>query len=160
MDERVVLVELSDAVVHARRVWRRRIAGVSRWSLAQGRPVDPDLTALILAARDEWSMDDAPDVWTRIGVCHCLYADVSNWCSMRRVLIPDHVPEALWTYLHYLKEHRQFGTGSDPFRELLRPLRCYGGLGPDGRPYPAGARLRVRCVCKIPYRPDQFADGA
>lgn len=153
MNNDVVIVDLSEAVAVARRTRRARIAEFCRWSLAIGRPVDPDVIALILAGRDEWSLDDNADTWTRLGVYHCLYADVSNWCGTRRVLLPEGIPEALWTYLHYLAEHRILDPASDPLRELLRPLRCYGGLDRDGRPEPEGSRRRVRCVCKVPYEP-------
>ncbi len=156
MTEHVVLVELSAAVAVARSIWRQRIHEVARWSLAMGRPIDPDVLALILAARAERGIDDGAETWTRLGVYHCLYADTANWCGMRRVLIPDGIPETLWTYLHWLKDRRLFGRNSDPFRELLRPLRCYGGLDRNGRPASEGAR-RVRCVCKVPYRPKQTA---
>ena len=155
---KVRLLDLSDAVRPARKKWGARIGAILRWSLAQGRPVVPDVLALILVARNEWTDGEESDVWTRIDVYHCLYAEIFNWCALRRVLVPDFVPETLWVYLHYLKDQRMFRAGSDPFRELLRPLRCYGGLDADGRPYEPAAHPRVRCVCKVPYRPRRTAD--
>lgn len=159
MNARVVLVQLSEAVAGERLAQRARIVDFCEWALAAGERVEPDLIALILAARRESGTNDT-DTWTRLGVYHCLWADLFNWCGARRVLVPEHIPETLWTYLHYLHDGRLFGPGSDPLRELLRALRCYGGLGPDGRPEPEGTQRRVRCVCTIPYQPKRRSEGA
>jgi len=145
-----MLLELSDAVSSVVAEHRARILDVRRWALAAGVPVDADLLALILAARSWWR-ETPVTLWHRIDVYQLLRADAANWCSMHRVLIPVELPEALWVYFTYLHETAGFARGSDPLRELRRPLRCYGGLGPDGRPAGAGAR-RVQCVCVVPYR--------
>lgn len=71
--------------------------------------------------------------WRRLDVYQHLWADVRNWCSS------------------YLDETDGFAEGSDPIRELRKPLRCYGGLGPDGLQAKPGAP-QPRCVCKVPYR--------
>lgn len=96
--------------------------------------------------------DEPLDRWTRTGVYQNLYADVPNWCTMHRTQRPADVPEVLWVYLSYLEDTGQFSPGSDPVRELRKPLRCYGGLGPDGLPAGPGSP-RVPCVCRVPYRP-------
>lgn len=129
---------------------RSRILDVRRWALATGRPLDAGVLGLILAAKT-WCTDEPLDQWSRIGVYQTLYSGVWNWCTVYRILFPEDLPEVLWRYLSYLEETRQFEEGSDPVRELRRPLRCYGGLGPDGLPAPANAP-RVKCVCKVPYR--------
>ncbi len=146
-----MLLELSDVIAPVAAPMRSTIVDVRKWALSQGRGVDPDLLALILAGKAEWRKEPVT-LWTRIGVYSSLYSDVRNWCTTHSVLTPaGPIPETLWLYLSYLGETRQFAPGSDPLRELRRPLRCYGGLGADGLPAPAGAR-RVVCVCKVPYR--------
>lgn len=145
-----MLLVLSDAIAPVAAAMRPMLRDVRKWSLAHGRPVDADVLALVLAGKAEWR-DEPVTLWTRIGVYHNLYADVWNWCTLHRVPMPEDVPEVLWLYLSYLDKTDQFARGSDPLRELRRPLRCYGGLGADGLPAPAGAP-RVRCVCKVPYR--------
>jgi hypothetical protein len=129
---------------------RARVLDVRRWALAAGRRVDAGVLGLILAAKT-WHTDEPLDRWSRIGVYQSLYSGVWNWCTVHGARFPDDLPEVLWRYLSYLEETRQFEKGSDPVRELRRPLRCYGGLGPDGLPAPADAP-RVKCVCKVPYR--------
>jgi hypothetical protein len=146
-----MLLELSDVIAPIAAPMRSAIVDVRRWALSQGRRVDADLLALVLVGKTEWRHDPIT-LWTRIGVYENLYSDVWNWCTVHSVSMPaEHVPETLWLYLSYLSETRQFASGSDPLRELRRPLRCYGGLGADGLPAPLGAR-RVVCVCKVPYR--------
>lgn len=159
MNARVVLVELSVAVAPRRRAWRTRLADVRRFALSRGRPVDPDVIALILAAREECAYDESGDRWTRLGVYHFLWADAWNWCSMHRSSFPMDVPEVLWTYLHYLRERRLFEPGSDPFRELLKPLRCYCGLDADGRRDDEGPQAPLKCECKVPYEPKRRSDA-
>ena len=146
-----MFTDLSAAVAPVATTMRSRIVDVRRWALAAGRPVDADVIALVLAGKTSWR-DEPLDRWTRIGVYQNLYADVPNWCSVRFVLLPAELPEVLWLYLSYLDGTDQFQAGSDPLRELRKPLRCYGGLDPDGRPAAPNAP-RVRCVCKVPYRP-------
>jgi hypothetical protein len=140
----VQLVSLKDAVAPARVEFRERIRAVSRWSLAQGRPVPAEHLALIIEAKVQWRDRASLDHWTRTGVYQHLRCDVFNWCSLHRVLVPDGVPESLWTYLHFLDEHGLLAEGSDPLRRLLDPLRCYGGLGPDGTRETA---VPVTCRC-------------
>ncbi|MGH9263579.1 MAG: hypothetical protein ACRD1D_02695 [Acidimicrobiales bacterium] len=143
-------LDLSAAIAPVAAAMRHRIIDVRRWALSQGRPVDADVVALILAGKMSWR-DEPPDRWTRVGVYGNLYADVPNLCSAHGELRPISQPEVLWTYLSYLHETTQFDPGSDPLRELRKPLRCYGGLGPDG--FKATENTpRVKCVCKVPYR--------
>jgi hypothetical protein len=129
---------------------RLRILDVRRWALAAGRPLDAGVLGLILAAKT-WYSDEPLDRWSRIRVYQTLYSGVWNWCTVHSVVFPEDLPEVLWRYLSYLEETQQFEEGSDPVRELRRPLRCYGGLGTGGLPAPANAP-RVKCVCKVPYR--------
>lgn len=131
-EARVTLVPLKKAVVPVRVQHTDRIRAVARWSLARGRPVPVEHVALIIGAKLRWQDDDPLDHWTRAGVDQHLRGDVFNWCSEERVQVPKHLPESLWTYLHFLAEQGLFAPGSDPLARLLEPLRGYGGLGPDG----------------------------
>ena len=128
----VTLVSLKKAVVPVRIQHTERIRAVARWSLARGRPVPVEHVALIIGAKLRWQDDDPLDHWTRTGVDHHLRCDVFTWCSEERVHVPEHLPESLWTYLHFLAEQGLLAPGSDPLARLLEPLRGYGGLGPDG----------------------------
>lgn len=127
-----------------------QLLDVRRWALARGTPVDGDVLALVLAAK-AWCRDEPVTHWRRLDVYQHLWADVWNWCSAHSTVLPVNVPEVLWLYFSYLDETNGFADGSDPIRELRKPLRCYGGLGPDGLPAKPGAP-RPRCVCKVPYR--------
>ena len=131
-DARVTLVSLKKAVVPVRIQHADRIRAVARWSLARGRPVPVEHVALIIGAKLRWQDDDPLDLWTSYGVYHHLRCDVCNWCSEERVHVPEHIPESLWTYLHFLAEQGLLAPGSEPLARLLEPLRAYGGLGPDG----------------------------
>jgi len=62
-----------------------------------------------------------------------LPADVFNWCSIRRVLLPADVPEAMWHLLDVLVATEPLDHDSDPLDHLRMPLRCYGGLDGSGR---------------------------
>ena len=131
-ETQATLVSLKKAVVPVRVGHAERIRAVARWSLARGRPVPMEHVALIIAAKLR-SDDGGPlDHWTRAGVYQHLRADVFNWCSHEQVRVPEHLPESLWTYLHFLAEQALLAPGSDPLARLLEPLRRYGGLGPDG----------------------------
>jgi hypothetical protein len=65
-----------------------------------------------------------------------LTADVFNWCSIRCVLLPADVPEAMWHLLDVLVATDALDHDSDPLDELRKPLRCYGGLDGSGRDGP------------------------
>lgn len=146
------LTALRDATAAARLAHRDRIVAVCEWAMAQGRPVLPSYVALVVAAKADVGQFDAEplDRWTRTGVYGHLYSHCCNWCADHDTRVPVDLPEALWTYLHYLHAHGLFAAGSDPLKALLDPLRCYGGLGPDGT---TATWRRVTCRCKVEYRP-------
>jgi hypothetical protein len=127
-------VHLTEAVAAVRTRHRDRIARVRGWALEYGRALSADLVALLIAAKEESSFFPPTELdhWTRPRVNHLLMVDVFDWCTRRSVLVPDGVPEALWSYLHYLDDAGELAPGSSPLAKLLDPLRCYGGLGPDG----------------------------
>ena len=151
--------DLSATIAPFAAPYRSRILDVRKWALSAGRRVDGDVVGLVIAGKTSWG-DEPLDRWVRIDVYANLYSRVPNWCSMHRVLVPADLPEVLWLYLSYLADTGQLTPDSDPLRELRRPLRCYGGLGPDGLPAAANAR-RVKCVCKVPYqgRPRRSESG-
>ena len=148
----VGLTALRDATTEARAQHRERVVAVCEWALAQGRPLLPSHIALIVAAKADRRQDDgeALDHWTRPGVYGHLYSAMFNWCTFHDTRVPVDLPEALWTYLHYLHEHAMLTVDSDPLKALLDPLRCYGGLGPDGT---TATWRQVKCRCRIEYRP-------
>lgn len=144
--------DLSDAVAPVASRYRERIRDLREWALARGRRLAVDDVALVLAVKEravEWSGGDF-DLWTRLGVYHHMRVHTFNWCTHHDVLVPEFVPEALWDYLHWLHDRQLFADGSDPFPELLKPLRCYGGLDADGVRDPSPEQ-RVGCECMVPF---------
>ncbi|MGH9111426.1 MAG: hypothetical protein ACRDZN_03875 [Acidimicrobiales bacterium] len=140
--------------------WRQRhgqmLAELRVWALERGRPVDLDVVALILAAR-EAGPDDAPlGLWARTGVNRCLSVDTFNWCSLGQVLYPDGVPGTFWLFLEFLADGGRLERASDPLDELHKPLVCYGGLDRSGREPTDDDydddRSSVRCECQVRYR--------
>jgi hypothetical protein len=145
------LTALRDATAGARLQHRERIVAVCEWTLEEGRPVLPSYVALIVAAKahhDGYS-GDALDHWTRVDVYGHLYSWMFNWCTLHDTRLPTDIPEAVWTYLHYVHGHSLLTADSDPLKALLDPLRCYGGLGPDGT---TATWRRVACRCRTQYR--------
>jgi hypothetical protein len=128
---------------------RPQLLDVRRWALARGTPVDADVLALVLAAK-AWYRDAPVTLWRRLDVYQHLWADVWNWCSVHSTVRPVNVPEVLWLYFSYLDETGAFADGSDPIRELRKPLPVRPPRT-DGLPAKPGTP-RPRCVCKIPYR--------
>ncbi|MBV8959348.1 MAG: hypothetical protein JO087_11295, partial [Actinobacteria bacterium] len=147
----VGLTPLRDATAAARLQHRDRILAVCTWALEQGRPVLPAHVALIVDAKAEqegWNGEPL-DRWTRVDVYGHLYSRMFNWCTFHDTRLPSDIPEAFWTYLHFLHEHHLLTFDSDPLKALLDPLRCYGGLGPDGT---TATWRRVTCRCRVEYR--------
>lgn len=124
---------------------RARAVDVRRWAMSRGRSVDQDALFVILAAKSGRGDDEPLDLWTRVGVYGHLWADTRNWCMLNGLLCPDLVPETLWAYLHHLVDGDLLDPSSDPLPALLEPLRCYGGLGPDGR---RETWVPVACRCR------------
>lgn len=76
---------------------------------------------------------------------------LSNWCSMRRVLIPvDGVCESLWVLLDFLDGTGGLDDESDELEHLREPLICYGGLDLDGTPRPEDSESPIECACCFP----------
>ncbi len=147
---------LATAVEPWRRRHRQMLAELRAWALERGRPVDPDLVALILAAREAGPDDEPLGQWTRTGINRCLSVDTFNWCSLGRVLYPDGVPVAFWLFLDFLAETGRLERASDPLDELRKPLICYGGLDRSGRERTGDDndddRSSLRCECYVRYR--------
>lgn len=141
------LVPLSEAVAAARAEHAEEVAAVVAWSGALGRTVDPDVLALIHAARDADLFGRAGGGWDRYELYAFLWGDLFNWCSMHRCPVPDALPEALWLWLHHLDATGRLGPDDEPLHDLLKVLLCYGGLGFDGRPRPAQEGRLVACEC-------------
>lgn len=149
----VRLVPLSDAVAPSRTSHRRLIGEVRAWALARGVTVDPDLLALHLAVVDDDLFRDGSTVthWTRPLVNSHLMHRSSNWCSMRRVLIPiDGFCEALWVLLDFLDDTGRLDDESDALEHLREPLICYGGLDFDGIRRPEDDESPIECACFFP----------
>lgn len=145
----VALPTLADVIGPTRRQHHEIVVAATQWCLAQGRPIDPDLVALICAAVASRDRDDA-DVWTRQRVNELLRCDVRNWCSLARCWDPDGMREALWMFLGFLAGTDRLDPASQPLDRLRDALRC-AGLGDDGLPRPEDAP-DFRCECNRPYR--------
>jgi hypothetical protein len=145
----VRLVPLSDAVAPSRTTHRRLVGEVRAWALARGVTVDADLLALHLAV--DHDRGGSATHWTRTRVNSHLMTRLSNWCSVRRVLIPeDGVCESLWVLLDFLDDTGQLDDDSDDLEQLREPLICYGGLDLDGRLRPEDRESPIECACYFP----------
>jgi len=145
----VVLPTLAEVIGPARHEHHETVVAATEWCLAQGRPADPDLIALICAAIAAGRRDQ-PDLWTRERVSELLTCELRNWCSMARCLHPDGQREALWMFLGFLAATDRLDPASHPLDRLRDVLRC-AGLGDDGLRRPDDAPA-FRCECHRPYR--------
>lgn len=150
----VEFVPLANAVAPWRARHRALVNQVRRRALAVGQPLDADVVALVLAAHEDSPLrDPSPnDRWTRRSVMRLLAVDIFNWCSMRQVLHPEGVPEAVWYVLETLAATGRLAADSDPLVELRKPLRCYAGLDASGRQPIDDSPDDVPCECYVTYR--------
>ena len=159
----VELTSLATTVAPWRRRHRALLVELGSWALAQGRPVDLDVTAMLLAAWEEPPIGPADrtiGMWTRTGVTPLLGVDSFNWCSLGQVLHPEGVPEALWLLLGFLAASGRLDRASDSVEELRKPLYCYGGLDRDRSPSRRGRRARtLRVSCHLPRPEPRRAHG-
>lgn len=95
------------------------------------------LLALHLAVVDDDLFGEDHDVthWTRPLVnAHLMYRS-SNWCSTRRVLLPeDGFCEAMWTLLDFLDATGRLDAASDALEHLREPLLECACFFPVGAP--------------------------
>ena len=140
-------IPLATAVAAARATHAGEIDAIVARGEALGHPADPDVLALILQAHTEHPRHRDRG-WDRAGFYFFFWADLFNWCSLAGCEVPEHLPEALWLWLHHLDATGGLGPADEPLHELLKVLFCYGGLGFDGRPLPEGAPRQVVCECR------------
>lgn len=145
----VVLPTLAEVIGPARQEHRDVVLAATRWCLAEGRPIDPDLIALICAVLVERERCDS-NVWTRRRVHELLRCHTWNWCTFAGCWNPDGVPEALWMFLGFLAATDRLDPASQPLDRLRDALRCVG-LGDDGLPRDQGTP-DFRCECNRPDR--------
>lgn len=122
------LVPFAEAVREARTQHRTLLAAAAEWALANGCSLDLDVAALIVDATRRTPITRP----TKVGVNDLLGSRCFNWCSLRRTLTPDRIPETLWVLLDFLYATDRVHPDSDPLEEVRKPLRCYCGLGDDG----------------------------
>jgi len=146
---RVVLPSFTDAIAPTRSEHHSVVVAATEWCRSEGRPIDPDLIALICGGI-AWGDHHEPNVWTRKRVNELLRCSMWNCCSMAGCLYPDGTPEALWMFLGFLAATDRLDPASQPLDRLRDALRC-AGLGDDGLPRPDGAP-DFRCECNRPYR--------
>lgn len=145
----VVLPPLAAVIGPARREHHDVVLAATQWCLAEGRPIDGDLIALICAGATSHD-GEIRAVWTRQRVNHTLRIDTWNWCTINGCRYPDGVAEALWQFLGFLAATDRLDHASQPLDRLRDALRCTG-LDDDGRPRSADVP-RFRCECDRPYR--------
>jgi hypothetical protein len=153
----VQFAELASVVAPWRSQHRGLVNEVRQHALAHGESLHADTIAMILAARETPMFEDQRRPigrWTKRDLIDFLSVDLFNWCSIRQVLLPDQVPEALSHLLEVLVATDALDDDSDPLDELSKPLRCYGGLEATGqrRPESDNESERERCECYVTYR--------
>ncbi len=149
---RVSRVAFGAAVAPLRAKYLAELRGLATWTLQHGRPCDLDAAALCceVVARCDTPAGFQLDRRTVNTMLHC---DVPNWATIARTDLPDDVVGHLWSVLVWLQAEGRLSPDSDPLSALLEPLGCYGGLGPDGYPLPAGADVDFPCQCFLPHDP-------
>jgi hypothetical protein len=156
----VEFASLAEVIAPHRHRHGKLIAQIRAHALAQGQSLDADVVALVLVAGEHAMAADrrlTVDRWIRRDVIDLLSVDVFNWCSLHRILLPEQVPEAIWHLLGLLAASGALDAASDPLNELRKPLRCYGGLGADGRRRDDDAD-RLRCECYVTYRGPSYGE--
>ncbi len=128
------------------------LRGVATWALQHGRPCDLDAAALCCEVVERFETPAGFQLDRRT-VTTMLHSDVRNWASCAGTDLPDDVVVHLWSVLVWLHAEGRLTPDSDPLAVLLEPLGCYGRLGPDGYPLPAGAAIDFPCQCFLPHDP-------
>jgi hypothetical protein len=129
-------VRLDDALREHRRA-------VSRYALAEGRPLNLDAITAILAAKQvEAEHDGRPFTrWTTDGLVGFLWGTVVEWCTARGLGLPAGTAESLWTYLTFLDDTGELASGSARIDHLRQALRENTGITAAGRArHPSGRR--------------------
>lgn len=152
--ERPPLVPFGAAVAPLRARHRELLAELASWSLAAGRPVSLDVAALALDVLARHRVEGGElHRMQRPDVARALQYDVRNRASMLTTLLPEGVPGAVWSVVTFLHDTGRLCPDSDPVDALREPLRCYGGLGPDGNRRPEGEDIDFPCQCYVPHDP-------
>jgi hypothetical protein len=146
------LVPLAAAVAPLRTRHHAAIVHLGAWCLEHGRPCARDVASLCLEVLERHRTGEGYQL-DRPTVTSILRAEVWNETSMRGTLLPRGLPAALWSVLSWLHDSGRLAPEADPVDILREPLRCYGGLGADGRPMPPGADVEFACQCYVPHDP-------
>lgn len=108
--------------------------------MSSGATVDPDALSAILSAK---SMNHRVPLtlFTEDIVWQLLWVDVHQWCSRRRVPVPESVPHTLWNLLSHLHDTQQLASGSDSVELLHGPIVSNCAFDEKGRSrHPTGRR--------------------
>lgn len=108
--------------------------------MSSGATVDPDALSAIMSAK---SMHHRVPLtlFTEDIVWQLLWIDVHQWCSRRRVPVPESVPHTLWNLLSHLHDTQQLAPGSDSIELLHGPIVSNCAFDEQGRSrHPTGRR--------------------
>src|SRR5256885_14920977 len=142
------IVPFSDAMAPFRAEHRDLVVGLAEWCLGRGRPCNRDAAALSFAGLMERSTPDGYEL-DRPTVTSLLTTELHNVAMLRRALLPDDLPETLWSVLVWLHEAGQLSESSAPLDVLLEPLQCYGGLDRNGTQLADDDDIDFGCQCWI-----------
>jgi hypothetical protein len=108
---------------------------VSRWALAQGRPLNLDAITVVLAVRRFEADTDGQAFtrWTSQRLIAFLWGSAVEWCDVHGVEMPEALNESLWTYFSYLDRTKTLAGGSSQLSQLRDVLVEMGGLTKAGR---------------------------
>jgi len=103
------------------------ISACIAWAADQGRPVDPDVLALLCGAAEEGFNGGLVTRWTVERMYHMLCCHVPNWCDDHHAEAPSDIyKEPLWLLVNFLVASNRLDRDSDPPELILRVLRCHG----------------------------------
>jgi len=108
---------------------------VSRWALAQGRPLNLDAITVVLAVRQFEADADGQAFtrWTTQRLIAFLWGSAVEWCDVHGVALPEGLNETLWSYLSFLDKTKTLAGGSSKLGQLRSVLVEMGGLTKAGR---------------------------
>lgn len=125
---------------------------IAAWALDQGRPCDLDAAALCLDVLERYRTPKGHRL-DRPTVNSVLWGEVPNAAVPLTTVLPEGWHLHLWSVLVWLHISGRLSPDGDPLVALLEPLGCYGGLGADGYPMPAGTDVDFPCQCYLPHDP-------
>ena len=148
------IVPFSDAMAPFRAEHRDLVVGAAEWCLGHGRPCNRDAAALSFEGLRNHEGPGGYEL-DRPNVTTLLTAELPNLATLSRALLPEDLPETIWSVLSWVHATDRLSECSAPLEILLEPLQCYGGLDRNGTPMHEDDDIDFGCQCWIPHDPSR-----